>query len=101
LKVNRDSGDYIIKVTDFGLACFADGMNRVEHVAGTPFYMAPEIIKNIGYNQNCDVWSIGVLFYLLLCNYSKDAEDRLQDMIKAGKIDYPNRYWAKVDPGGF
>ncbi|KAI8915689.1 kinase-like domain-containing protein [Gorgonomyces haynaldii] len=56
---------YDIKVSDFGLACFADSVNRVEHIAGTPMYMAPEVIHNLGYNHQCDIWSIGVMLYLL------------------------------------
>eukprot|EP00842_Homolaphlyctis_polyrhiza_P002180 jgi/Hompol1/2963/HPOL_006251-RA len=65
LKSNHPSELYNIKVSDFGLACFADSMNRVENMAGTPMYMAPEIIQNLGYNHSCDIWSIGVMLYLL------------------------------------
>ena len=63
-------------------------------------YMAPEVFQNVGYNHQCDIWSIGVMFYLLLCNYSRDAEQMLHDMIKSGKIDYPDRHWCHIDPGG-
>lgn len=35
-----------------------------------------------------------------LCNYTKDAEEKLHEMIKLGKIEYPNKYWELVDTGG-
>ncbi|KAI8926901.1 kinase-like domain-containing protein [Entophlyctis helioformis] len=98
LKSSHPADLYTIKVSDFGLACFADSINRVENVAGTPMYMAPEIVHNLGYNHSCDIWSIGVMFYLLLCDYQKDVELLMQDMIRNSKIEYPDKYWSKINP---
>jgi len=69
-----------IKIGDFGLAA------RVEHVGekrkticGTPNYLAPEIINNVGHSYEVDIWSLGVIMYLkilfLATLYS--TEDRL------------------------
>ncbi|KAL2912354.1 hypothetical protein HK105_208128 [Polyrhizophydium stewartii] len=98
LKSNHPSDLYNIKVSDFGLACFADSVNRVDNIAGTPMYMAPEIVQNLGYNHSCDIWSIGVMFYLLLNHYQKEVEMVVQEMIKSGKIEYPDRFWSKINP---
>ncbi|KAJ3022597.1 Serine/threonine-protein kinase 33 [Thoreauomyces humboldtii] len=54
-----------IKVSDFGLATFTDACNMMENIVGTPLYMAPEIVQNLGYSAQCDLWSIGVMMYLL------------------------------------
>ncbi|KAJ2999975.1 Serine/threonine-protein kinase 33 [Globomyces sp. JEL0801] len=92
LKSNSEPQSYSIKMADFGLACYTDAANQVENLA------APEIVANLGYNHTCDIWSIGVMLYLLLCNYTKRADNLLHEMIKAGKIEYPDELWLTIDP---
>jgi calcium/calmodulin-dependent protein kinase I len=54
----------IIKVTDFGLARFVQ--NELATTAcGTPNYVAPEIIAGHGYGKEVDIWSIGVIIYIM------------------------------------
>ncbi len=54
----------IIKITDFGLARFVQ--NELATTAcGTPNYVAPEIIEGHGYGKEVDVWSIGVIIYIM------------------------------------
>jgi serine/threonine protein kinase len=93
-------GEYILKMADFGLACFVDSANQVDNIAGTPMYMAPEIIAKQWYNHQCDIWSIGVMLYLLLCQYDKEAEQNLREMIQVKQIEYPPKFWEKIDPRG-
>jgi calcium-dependent protein kinase len=52
-----------LKIADFGLAC-RDETSTV--VAGSPYYIAPEIISNKPYDKRCDLWSLGVILFLLL-----------------------------------
>lgn len=65
LSLNNPNDQFNIKVSDFGLATFTEACTMMENVAGTPMYMAPEIIKNLGYSSQCDIWSMGVMMYLL------------------------------------
>lgn len=54
----------IIKITDFGLARFVE--NELATTAcGTPNYVAPEIVAGHGYGKEVDVWSIGVIIYIM------------------------------------
>lgn len=62
-----------LKLIDFGLSHMANksGIHKMKSVVGTPYYIAPEILKtqhNKGktYDERCDVWSLGVLLYMLL-----------------------------------
>ena len=59
--------NYEIKLIDFGLSkIFAENNNIMKGSVGTLYYMAPEVIYGI-YNEKCDVWSCGVILYMLLC----------------------------------
>ena len=52
-----------IKVIDFGFAC---PFNKATKRLGSPHYMSPEVINKQPYNEKIDVWSIGVIAYMLL-----------------------------------
>jgi serine/threonine protein kinase len=60
--------DTSVKIADLGFAKVLQGMNQMMHTAcGTPGYVAPEVISNKPYTAACDVWSLGVIFFILLC----------------------------------
>jgi calcium-dependent protein kinase len=48
---------------------------------GTPYYMAPEIFKK-DYTEKCDVWSCGILLYLLLCGYPPFKAKSMKELEK-------------------
>jgi len=90
---------YNIKVMDFGLATCKDSGTMIENICGTPFYMAPEVVDNLGYSQQCDIWSIGIMMYLLLVGYKKECEVLLHQMISNRKIEFPDKYWKNISIG--
>ena len=56
-----------IRLIDFGLSKIQSG-EKLEEMAGTPLYMAPEVIKG-SYNKEADMWSLGVLLYVLVSGF--------------------------------
>jgi calcium-dependent protein kinase len=104
LMQNKEA-DAAIKVIDFGLAKrFNPGENKLFTKAGTPYYVAPEVLKSTkteGYSEKCDIWSCGVLAYIMVCGYPPFYGDRDPDilkMVKAGKFDYPPEDWDRTSP---
>lgn len=59
-----------VKLIDFGLARRHDGRHEgpMRTVVGTPYYIAPEVLKK-KYDRSCDLWSVGVIAYILLAGY--------------------------------
>ena len=63
----KDTLDSEIKISDFGLSKYiSDPNEKMKSMVGTPYYIAPEVIK-CSYNSKCDIWSIGVIAYVALC----------------------------------
>ena len=57
-----------VKVIDLGLAADWEG-TKLYRKCGTPYYIAPEVAKGSGYGKKCDLFSFGVIVYILLCGY--------------------------------
>ena len=61
-----------VKLTDFGLSAMIDQQSEMlKTPCGTPGYVAPEVLTLIygGYDKQVDVWSMGVIIYILLCGF--------------------------------
>ena len=57
-----------VRLIDFGLSKASKNNRNLTTVAGTPYYMAPEVLEG-SYSQKADIWSLGVLLYTLVCGY--------------------------------
>ena len=63
--LDEKNGDLRIKVADFGSSCFLDANKRLSGCFGSAYYVAPEVLQD-EYNEKCDIWSCGVILYILL-----------------------------------
>ena len=101
LLYENSSDDCNIKITDFGLAKLTDGENPalMRTACGTPGYVAPEILSGKSYGQEVDIWSLGVIMYILLCGFppfysENDAE--LYALIRTATYSFPSPYWDNI-----
>jgi len=72
--------DVNIKICDFGLAKIFDGPVKKESFVGTIGYQAPEVLLKQPYDCSCDMWSLGVITYILLCGYPPFEWDGATDL---------------------
>lgn len=100
LLLTSKEDDASIKLADFGFAKkldFAEG--GLNTACGTPGYVAPEILQGKKYGKGVDIWSIGVITYILLCGYPPfhdDNHNALFRKIKRGKYQFDSPYWDGV-----
>ncbi|XP_060223059.1 serine/threonine-protein kinase 33 isoform X2 [Meriones unguiculatus] len=91
-----------IKVSDFGLAVRKHGSRSegmMQTTCGTPIYMAPEVINAHDYSQQCDIWSIGVIMYILLCGeppFLANSEEKLFELIRKGELRFEDPIWDSI-----
>mmetsp|Transcript_29907 Transcript_29907/g.63427 ORF Transcript_29907/g.63427 Transcript_29907/m.63427 type:complete len:560 (+) Transcript_29907:267-1946(+) len=93
------SEDAVIKIIDFGLSRHDDMKAGVMNTkVGTPYYVAPEVL-NREYTKSCDIWSIGVITYILLCGYPPfygDTDNQIFDSVRTGRFDFPSPDWDGI-----
>jgi serine/threonine protein kinase len=91
--------DTEVKLTDFGHAKKVLQHNSLTTVCGTEGFVAPEIIEHSPqYDVECDIWSLGVVVYILLGGYRPfrgEGEDCLEK-IRYGKYAFHRKYWSHV-----
>jgi len=95
-----DGPDSEVKITDFGLSKAFDEHSQVMQTpCGTPGYIAPEVLLMKGYDKQCDVWSLGVIVYILLCGFPPfyaDNDAQLFEKIKKGEYEFLRPYWDPI-----
>ena len=63
---SKDHDNLELKLTDFGMSTFFETGKKENLSLGSPFYMAPEVLFKLKYNEKADIYSIGVIAYNLL-----------------------------------
>ena len=102
--------DSCVKLTDYGFSkrVMADVNNMhggCDHVfktrLGSPNYVAPEILssRHAPYGVEVDIWSLGVILYIMLCGYFpfySENERELYKQIRSARYDFPEEEWSHV-----
>lgn len=93
----------IIKLTDFGFAKEVFSKATLQTPCYTPYYVAPEVLGPDKYDKSCDIWSLGVIMYILLCgfppffsNHGQAISPGMKNRIRTGQFDFPDPEWSNV-----
>jgi len=91
-----------LKIIDFGTAIeFKPGVKLTERI-GTPYYIAPEIL-NQKYDEACDLWSCGVIIFILLTGrppFNGENDEEILEKVRKGKIDFNDYNLNKISSDG-
>uniref|UniRef100_A0A914YHL3 non-specific serine/threonine protein kinase n=1 Tax=Panagrolaimus superbus TaxID=310955 RepID=A0A914YHL3_9BILA len=99
------SNHAILKLTDFGFSKrLDDGTEKpLETPCYTPYYVAPEVLSSKKYDKSCDVWSAGIIAYILLCGYPPfyshhglPISPGMKKRIRAGQYNFVGPEWDRV-----
>jgi len=88
----------VVKIIDFGLSAKCEAGKPMKTRAGSPYYVAPEVLSSV-YDNKCDLWSVGVILYIMLCGYPpfqgrNDAE--VLQKVSLGVYDFRPQDWKCV-----
>ena len=88
-----------LKIIDFGTAVkFDRGRELLNTTHGTSYYIAPEVLSK-SYNEKCDVWSVGVMLYILLSGkppFDGNTDNEITDQVKIGKYNITSGIWSQI-----
>ncbi len=95
----NNSSDSPLKVIDFGLSkVFGSTDHKMTTKVGTAYYVSPEVLTG-DYDEKCDIWSSGVILYILLCGdppFNGNNDNDIYRKIQAKKFSFPSPKWDNI-----
>ena len=91
--------DYDVKIADFGLASFIKDGERLKLRCGSPGYVGPELLEEAGYGKKVDIFSIGVILYVMLTGRPAFKGFNVNEILLKNKkclVEFPHQYWDKI-----
>nr|CAD1819226.1 unnamed protein product [Ananas comosus var. bracteatus] len=91
----------MLKATDFGLSVFIEEGKVYRDIVGSAYYVAPEVLRR-SYGKEIDVWSAGVILYILLSGvppFWAETERGIFDAVLQGDIDFESEPWPSISYG--
>jgi len=88
----------LLKIIDFGLSCKFDKGQVLTTKAGTPYYVAPQVLSG-KYDHMSDIWSLGVITYVMLCGYPPffgDTDAEVLAKVRSGAYTFNNSDWKGI-----
>jgi calcium-dependent protein kinase len=89
-----------LKIIDFGTCRQVDDLEQLRARMGTIYYIAPEVIDR-NYSFPCDIWSCGIIMYILLSGYppfNSDDDNEIFNVIKKSQLYFPDEEWNYISP---
>lgn len=90
-----------LKLADFGSAEWCGEGRGMKGVVGTPYYVAPEVLSGNEYTEKVDVWSAGVILYVMLAGvppFYGDSAAEIFEAVLRGNLRFPTRIFRTVSP---
>lgn len=90
-----------LKLADFGSAEWFGGGRSLSGVVGTPYYVAPEVLMGREYDEKVDVWSCGVILYIMLAGippFYGDSAAQIFEAVVRANLRFPSRIFRNVSP---
>uniref|UniRef100_A0A7S0WKH2 Calcium-dependent protein kinase n=1 Tax=Chlamydomonas leiostraca TaxID=1034604 RepID=A0A7S0WKH2_9CHLO len=87
-----------LKATDFGLSSFFQEGQIFTDIVGSAYYVAPEVLRR-AYSKEADIWSCGVILYILLCGFPPfhgDNEKKIFEAVISKTVDFTSEPWPRI-----
>lgn len=102
LMENKANEDSSLKIIDFDTAVFCSVDSQTKGMTGSVYYIAPEVFDGF-YNEKCDLWSCGVIMYILLSGtppFTGLSSYQIVSRIRKAKYSLEDSVWSHISPSG-